>query len=204
MTMKSMRGWLVAGVIMVFGVFLGAGLLAALKSHGLASSEVAGWIQAIGAIVAIAFAMHVAKVQSDELRAREARARLDAVNGLFVATAWSLDHIRDAIEHAETQGLHGMSTFRAETLRDMRNHVEGYARCPDQLACVSAMSLSQILREAEGAFRAYPSADSPDSQDYLLGRMVAQRDLAKGVEVDLAQRIASLKEECRKHNVSLT
>lgn len=198
MTKKSAREWLAAVLICIFGTFMIGGLVAALEVHGYASSEAAGWVQAVGSVAAIAVAIFLAKEQSDNVFRSELRNRLEAVNGLFLATSWAVEHINDAIQNAEGHGLHGVSTFRAATLKDSRSHVESYSRCADQLACISAINLAQILREAEESFIAC-DRNNPELEAYFLDKLISQKSLAEGVKADLAGHIIRLMEKCQKH-----
>lgn len=96
MTKKSAREWLATIIIGIFSLFLIAGLIAALECHGLASSEAAGWIQAIGSVGAIVGSIWVMaeqhrrdeKRRTDEAKLKERRllkSILTEVDVLFAA-----------------------------------------------------------------------------------------------------------------------
>jgi hypothetical protein len=57
--MKTFIKWTITSLIMMVGAFLGAGLSRALMVKGLESSEVAGWVQAIGATIGLGIAIYV-------------------------------------------------------------------------------------------------------------------------------------------------
>ena len=72
--MKTVIRWLILFLILMVGAFLGAGLSRALSVKGLESSEVAGWVQAIGATIGIGIAIWVPHQQRLEA-VREGRIR---------------------------------------------------------------------------------------------------------------------------------
>lgn len=74
---REAASWFVAAIIvLMFGYMLYAFAIV-IRSNGIASSEAAGWIQAIGSVAAIFAAIWISSDQMRQQVAKEARARME-------------------------------------------------------------------------------------------------------------------------------
>lgn len=130
--MKTFIRWLILFSIMMVGAFLGAGLSRALMVKGLESSEVAGWVQAIGATIGIGIAIWVPH-QQQRNALREGRIRsfhhaLAVVNDLRSRVAYTKSTMRNGGRPlvALTSNIE-MLKLRYEALydRDLYAHLPG-------------------------------------------------------------------------------
>lgn len=82
---KEAREWVVAVAMVALGVFMFLALIKVLQDpkKGLASSEAAGWMQAIGSVLAIGIAIWVPYWQQEQARRQAAEAEANQVQQLL-------------------------------------------------------------------------------------------------------------------------
>ena len=217
MPMKKIWKWL--NNSMVLSALLAVVLISCLISLGqryeLSKSDWASWVQAIGAILAIAGAFGVASWQYDQARADEARrfvrekedvrnaaiyARALAVRNTVQVATYALDNAREIVLRVrENQGLPEADSYFARTdhLRTVLDtHITPAA---EHLAVVSALGISQVLAQVHSDMRRLPE----------IGRDVALQRCDKHLQRgdDLLMRLVDfqirLDELCRDYGLPL-
>ena len=132
MTKKSAREWLAAILLCILGTFMVGGLIAALEHHGYASSEAAGWIQAIGSVFAVFIAIYI-------MREQERSRKIESLTAARIALAAMIPALYRLLDTVGEVG---------EVFQDMAAKKDGGHRFPDCLHRLKSLLLWDVTELA--------------------------------------------------------
>ncbi|WP_219135405.1 hypothetical protein [Janthinobacterium sp. UMAB-60] len=149
MNKREKIGLIAAIVLLVALIWLG-------RLNGLKTSDWASWVQAVGSIVAIFVALWMAQAQQRKAAGdaddRSVYEQLQKAETLWTLAHWAIGEMKRALDHVETDGAHGTSTFTPGRLDHEREMLERFVTPSDPESAAFSLRIIHALWETRQNF----------------------------------------------------
>lgn len=172
------------------------------RLNELKAAEWASWVQAVGSIAAIFVAFWIAQTQQRKTARndddRKVREHFQKTQTLWTLANWAIGEMNRALDHAETDGAHGTSTFTPLRLDHEREMLEMFVTPYEPGSAAVALCFIHALWETRQNF------------DYMRGGALREHfsqvtlnhinDCNRHLAV-LAHNKGALEAECRRRGI---